>query len=287
MRRRLQARLAVLAARQRDRDLHGRKLSAKPKASPSLEYRVERYLLTHLTSLTSGAHLRAATLAVFYFTGAYYSISKRLFGLRYVFTRRLDDGHSNPSGAGGRAGYEVLGVLLAVQMVVRGYLHVREQLLAAAPAPLSSHPHQQQEAEDYDDQQDFRERAALPFDANVSLDEHAYSANNELLVDPGGGGGRGNQRSLAAIGTTTHTPVPRGERARYDLSRADAVMGWIKGRQQRKCTLCLDEMKDPAATGCGHVFCWACIGDWVREKPECPLCRREAMVQHILPLRAA
>ncbi|KAF3348846.1 ABC transporter G family member 21 [Verticillium dahliae VDG2] len=56
---------------------------------------------------------------------------------------------------------------------------------------------------------------------------------------------------------------------------------------QRKCTLCLEPMRDPAATGCGHVFCWSCIGDWVREKPECPLCRREALVQHILPLRAA
>jgi peroxin-10 len=64
------------------------------------------------------------------------------------------------------------------------------------------------------------------------------------------------------------------------------VMDWIKGQQQRKCTLCLEELKDPAATQCGHVFCWTCIGDWVREKPECPLCRRAAMAQHILPLRS-
>jgi peroxin-10 len=126
---------------------------------------------------------------------------------------------------------------------------------------------------------------------NVSLDANAYSSNNELLglsssnntTTPGTNG----QRSLEQIGHTTHTPVPkRGNR--YDLAeKAGVIMGWIKGGQQRKCTLCLEEMKDPSATQCGHVFCWVCIGDWVREKPECPLCRREAMVQHILPLRVA
>jgi peroxin-10 len=62
-------------------------------------------------------------------------------------------------------------------------------------------------------------------------------------------------------------------------------MPWIKG-QNRKCTLCLEELKDPSVVGCGHVFCWACIGDWVREKAECPLCRREVAMQHVLPLRA-
>jgi peroxin-10 len=90
---------------------------------------------------------------------------------------------------------------------------------------------------------------------------------------------------LVEIGATTHTPVPKGGRARYDLGDRQGVMGWIKGSQQRKCTLCLEEMKDPAATQCGHVFCWVCIGDWIREKPECPLCRRQALAQGVLPLR--
>lgn len=240
-------------------------------AVPSTSYRMQRYLLAHLSSITSGAHLHALVLATFYFTGAYYSLSKRLFGLRYVFTRRIEEGEGN------RAGYEVLGVLLVVQMVVRGYMHLRDQVsLARLP-----------DAEEAGLDSMIRERAfGVGGGVNVSLDENAYSSNNELLPGITGPSGNGNQRSLVEIGVSTHTPVPKGGRPRYDLGASEAIMAWIKGRQQRKCTLCLEELKDPAATQCGHVFCWACIGDWVREKPECPLCRREALVQHILPLRA-
>ncbi|KAK3394247.1 Pex12 amino terminal region-domain-containing protein [Podospora didyma] len=276
LRKRLQARLAVLAARQQQQQQQQHQQQqqqqqaggGKLKKANTFEYRVQRYLLNHLSSITSGAHLHAATLAVFYFTGAYYSLSKRVFGLRYVFTRRLDS-----ESQGGRVGYEVLGVLLAVQMVVRGYLHMREQISAHAAE---------------DQEQEIRERAfASGVVLDVSLDHNSYTSNNELLGGASArGDGNGNQRSLVEIGASMHTPVPKGGQARYDLAEA-AVMSWIKGQQQRKCTLCLEEMKDPAATQCGHVFCWACIGDWVREKPECPLCRREAMMQHILPLRVA
>ncbi|KAH6853428.1 Pex12 amino terminal region-domain-containing protein [Chaetomium sp. MPI-CAGE-AT-0009] len=269
LRTRLQSRLATLTRQGRDeaRDKSGR---------PGAEYRMVRYVLAHLGPLTSGAHVQAVVLAVFYFTGAYYSLSKRVWGLRYVFTRRVDEAGAAGAGAaaagGGRAGYEVLGVLMVVQMLVRGWMHVREQLADGGHGQGG---------------EEFRERAAFGpgADVDVSLDENAFTSNNELLG--GGAGGSGSaQRSLGEIGAMAHTPVPRAGRARYDLA-SEKVMGWIKGEQQRKCTLCLEELKDPAATQCGHVFCWACIGDWVREKPECPLCRREAMVQHILPLRVA
>ncbi|KAL2165476.1 hypothetical protein VTH06DRAFT_776 [Thermothelomyces fergusii] len=295
IRRRLQSRLATLSRRRRQQQQHQK----QPGRGGMTEYRVLRYLLAHLPALTSGAHVRAATLAVFYFTGAYYELSKWVWGLRYVFTTRagrVDDGHGHGHGAGagaaaagGRAGYEVLGVLLVVQMAVRAWLHVREQLSPSGPA--AGGEGEGEEGED-EEEMGFRERAAFGPGANVdvSLDGNAFTSNNELLDGSGGGGGGGgssSQRSLAEIGAMAHTPVLKAGRARYDLGASDKVMGWIKGAQQRKCTLCLEELKDPAATQCGHVFCWSCIGDWVREKPECPLCRREALVQHILPLRVA
>ncbi|KAH9909020.1 Pex12 amino terminal region-domain-containing protein [Xylariomycetidae sp. FL2044] len=244
---------------------------------------LQAYLLANLTSITSPAALHALSLALFYFGGSYYELAKRLTGLRYIFTQRVE-----PSAD--RAGYEVLGLLLVVQMAVQGYLHVSSTLNAFSSSSSSS---SSQTASD-------RERtSAYQFQGGTySLDENAYTTNNSLLTPAGAASASstGAQPTRIDVALATHTPpvVPAGTgdqhqqpstAARYDLAE-EGNMRWIRGAQQRKCTLCLEELKDPSATPCGHVFCWACIGDWVREKPECPLCRREALVQHILPLRA-
>ncbi|KAI9155950.1 peroxisome biogenesis factor 10 [Blastocladiella emersonii ATCC 22665] len=39
------------------------------------------------------------------------------------------------------------------------------------------------------------------------------------------------------------------------------------------CVLCMSACESPALCPCGHVFCWPCVGAWLHEKPECPLCR--------------
>lgn len=226
----------------------------------SRSYRIQSYILTHISTVTSPSPLHALTLTVFYFSGAYYQLSKRLFGLRYIFTKRI-----GPSEA--RVGYEVLGVLLVLQIAVQGWLHLHstwksiEGSLTIADAGSI-----------------VGGSAMLEGGVEVSLDPNAYAANNELLIKSGH-----VSSSISSIEKATHTLVLA--EPRYHL-KDENVMGWIKGQQQRKCTLCLEELKDPAATQCGHVFCWKCIGDWVREKPECPLCRRAALVQHILPLRS-
>ncbi|KAI0465785.1 Pex12 amino terminal region-domain-containing protein [Xylaria cf. heliscus] len=283
-----------------------KKPSGKSKPSPTQtwSYKVQTYLLANLPTLTSPAPAHALSLALFYFSGSYYELAKRLTGLRYIFTSRTPaGGQGSNEPAADRAGYELLGVLLAVQMSVQAYLHIRSTVESFSTA---SQQQQQQLLSS-------RERSAGAGagagggggNVHVSLDEHAYSANNAILLTEMGTPGTSAGQSAATrvdVAAVTHTPPPPPRQAgtasaggggggggddgvRYDLADEDA-MRWIKGAQQRKCTLCLEELKDPAATQCGHVFCWACIGDWVREKPECPLCRREAMVQHILPLRA-
>jgi peroxin-10 len=202
-------------------------LAKTQEGKPSLTRRAQAYILEHLQSITSPAPLYAVGLSIFYFTGAYYHISKRLTGLRYIFTKRIEASDQ-------RIGYEVLGVLLVLQMTVQSWLHVKSVL-----------------------ERDSSEQKA---DGQVDTD--------------------GNIRKT--IETHTHTPV--AIEPRYTL-QDETSLGWIEGQQQRKCTLCLEELKDPSATTCGHVFCWTCIADWVKEKAECPLCRQAVMSQHILPLR--
>ncbi|KAI1802756.1 Pex12 amino terminal region-domain-containing protein [Daldinia bambusicola] len=256
------------------------------KGKTTWSYRLQAYLLTHLTSLTSPSHVHAVSLALFYFGGSYYELAKRITGLRYVFTRKVP---SEPS-ADRAAGYELLGVLLAVQMAVQAYLHVRAALASASDAPDTAALGATSASV---------ERPRSGGILAVSLDNNAYTSNNELLLATAAGSaqaaGAGAGAGAGGVGggtridilAATHTPPPPGGASspRHDLAD-EKGMRWIKGVQQRKCTLCLEELKDPSATPCGHVFCWGCIGDWVREKPECPLCRREALVQHILPLQA-
>lgn len=220
----------------------------------SYSYRIQSYLLTHLATITSPSPLHALTLTIFYFSGSYYQLSKRIFGLRYIFTKRI-----GPSEA--RVGYEVLGVLLLLQMSVQSYLHISSNLSRPETANISTLA---------------GSSAILPGGVEISVHNISSSSNELLLAST-------SHVPISNIGKVTHTEVL--SKPRYDLSD-EKLMGWIKGTQNRKCTLCLEELKDPSVVSCGHVFCWACIGDWVREKPECPLCRREALIQHILPLRA-
>ncbi|KAH8815466.1 Pex12 amino terminal region-domain-containing protein [Xylogone sp. PMI_703] len=223
----------------------------------SFSFWLQNYLLDNLNTITSPAPLHALTLAVFYFSGSYYQLSKRIFGLRYIFTKRI-----NPSEA--RVGYEVLGVLLVLQLGVQAYLHLQSTLRSL---------------KNTNTQAEVKGTVGLDNGANVSLSLNKFTTNNELLFSSGISG---LPLPANALSQTTHTPVLPS--ARYDLAHDD-TMKWVKGKQARKCTLCLEELKDPSAALCGHVFCWTCISDWVKEKEECPLCRRELKSQHVLPLR--
>lgn len=258
LRRRLRAKLETTVRKSQQRRASSPARSSQPTPKTA---QLQQYLLKHLDALTSPSLIYALSLATFYFTGAYYELSKRLIGMRYVFTRKVE-----PSDQ--RVGYEVLGVLLVLQMLVQGYTHAQEAIrdVQSTQQPLAT-------TSTADDSAIADDDATPAFSAPLLFE--ASSA-----TDP-----KAQREHLARV---TNTPIPMtasGEGAHhYDLND-DETMRWIDGKQQRKCTLCLEAMKDPAATTCGHVFCWQCIGEWLREQPMCPLCRQSALVQHVLPLQ--
>ncbi|OBT85435.1 hypothetical protein VE02_04850 [Pseudogymnoascus sp. 03VT05] len=234
-----------------------RRLS-KDQQQSSRSFKFQSYILRHLAAITSPSPIHAATLTVFYFSGSYYQLSKRIWGLRYIFTKKIGESEA-------RIGYEVLGVLLVLQIAVQSWIHLNSTV---AEFSQPTHTANAQGSG----------TALLDNGVEISLNENSFTSSNELLLDASTGAG-----STINIERAMHTPVLSAPRVEL---KGDDVMAWIKGAQQRRCTLCLEDMKDPSATQCGHVFCWTCIGDWVREKPECPLCRRGCLAQHILPLRS-
>ncbi|GAM89231.1 hypothetical protein ANO11243_072680 [Dothideomycetidae sp. 11243] len=233
----------------------------KRDSKPSRTHKLQSYLLSNLDTITSPSPIYAASLAIFYFTGAYYHLAKRLWGLRYIFTRRLEPSEQ-------RIGYEVLGVLLTLQLAVQAYSHMHSTLGSTPSAPTITAP-----------------SAVIDGGVELSLDPGSYASNTALLVDadPSPTDAAATQRRVRRV---THTPAPVGAGDDDDVVAVrladDKALAWI---EQRSCTLCLEPMRDPAATTCGHVFCWTCVRDWLAERAECPLCRQGCAPQHVLPLR--
>ena len=249
LRRRLRSKLEHNTSRQRAR--------LKPGDAPSRSLRLQEYILRHLDVLTSVSPIYAISLIAFYFTGSYYHIAKRLTSLRYIFTKKLGP-HEQ------REGYEVLGVLLVLQIAVQSILHVRETFFPQAASIGIAAP-----------------TAAL-VGPGIELPVNTSASDPTSLPQP-----RELPPGLAA---NTATPVLSEPRIELSDPTALAFIGAsadspAETEQQRKCTLCLDPYKDPSVTTCGHVFCWECVMDWVKEKPECPLCRQSISPQKVLPLR--
>ncbi|GAA6056167.1 hypothetical protein JCM3770_004240 [Rhodotorula araucariae] len=83
-------------------------------------------------------YLRSVHLAIFYLFGRYYNLSKRAAGIRFISMQgRRSKALAGAQPSSAPSSYEVLGVLMAVQIVVRGALAVRKRradaALAAAP----------------------------------------------------------------------------------------------------------------------------------------------------------
>ena len=51
------------------------------------------------------------------------------------------------------------------------------------------------------------------------------------------------------------------------------------------CNVCLDPVKDPVVTQCGHLFCWPCLFRWLNtHHRDCPVCKAGVSRENVIPI---
>lgn len=249
---------------------------------PIVHWLADRLPGSHALTGTNGlfAYVASAQLALFYLSGPYYTLAHRLVKADYVYasTQRPS---SQP------LSYEILGMLLAVQLLIKLGLSIRR---INFPAPASSDGTNAARASA---ETKRVEPVSLKIDGAVVSplgDSHrkvsSSNATNVPLVyaDPDVSASP-ERLGLGPIRTES-------EKQAFDLAqtavRTKTVQMEAIADEVLRCTLCMDrrepENGSSAVTECGHVFCWTCIEEWLKEKADCPLCRQAVHVSRVLPI---
>jgi peroxin-10 len=194
-----------------------------------------------------GGFANAAHLAMFYVYGDYYEWSGRASGARRAFVGAYA-GEERPS-------YAILGAFLAFQLTV-----VSIETLANVIGAFSS-----RRESSSDDSAD----ASTPNRRSAASRSRVLESDGRACVEPHESDDR---PKLDVFGQ----PIDDGKPSSSSSSTSPLV--------KTKCALCLSERRFPAATPCGHVFCWRCVAGWTTKKPECPLCRAPASPQSLVGL---
>ena len=237
---------------------------------------------SHALTGTNGlfAYVSSAQLALFYLSGPYYTLAHRLVKADYVYasTQRPS---SQP------LSYEILGMLLAVQLLIKLGLSIRR---INFPAPASSDGTNAARASA---ETKRVEPVSLKIDGAVVPplgDSHRKVSSSNVTNVPLVYADPDVSASPERLGLG---PIrTESEKQAFDLAqtavRTKTVQMEAIADEVLRCTLCMDrrepENGSSAVTQCGHVFCWTCIEEWLKEKADCPLCRQAVHVSRVLPV---
>ncbi|ETW08675.1 hypothetical protein H310_01205 [Aphanomyces invadans] len=56
------------------------------------------------------------------------------------------------------------------------------------------------------------------------------------------------------------------------------------GSYSFECNICLDHVKEPVVTLCGHLYCWSCLYRWISRNNQCPVCKAGVTQENVIPV---
>ena len=229
------------------------------------------------------AYLSAAHLMLFYLGGKFYSAAQRITGVTYISTIPKRPGYQPPS-------YEVLGVLLGIQLGVKALLELRAYRRG-----------RRAQTQRNDDEDDEKPNAGADPATTVVIDKSVFSHASQppkRLADQtstSSSQSHGSKSEAVVPLLYAHLPDDDDDQDRKTgggdgdvVAKMNTTAAASNASSTLQCTLCMDQRTPhrgtSAVTECGHCFDWTCITAWIAEKPECPLCRQPLQLHRILPV---
>ncbi|PLW07020.1 hypothetical protein PCANC_25540 [Puccinia coronata f. sp. avenae] len=254
-----------------DDQAHHQSELSQPESRIKLLQRKLYSWMSHLPTTLDRSTLdscNALHLSIFYLTGRYFQWSKRFSGITYL-SNRLRPLRPDGLGRVSPPSYEVLGVLMMIQLVVRVIERHRQAQRRREQLRLASEPVAILDDKEKDNAQ-ISERV-LTVDGRL-IDEMMFQTEEDD-EDKEADSASGSEKEEHERKEIAHE-CPDGV---IIDNLSDQVI-------TRRCTLCLGSRKDQTSLECGHLFCWKCLVSWVKEKPECPLCRHSVHPTELLPI---
>lgn len=228
----------------------------------SLIFKIKK-ILSKLTfiSLVDAMNLH---LALFYMSGKYYQISKRLFGMRYAFNYVPNSRSRQANG-----NYELLGGAMIIQLIIKYGNLFRKYANSLVKDDKNNDLIRREQKSVV-----RKAKNGIYYDM-IELKENQEEENGTDKDKGAETEAESESENNSASCTMAITVIDLEDKSKLPYIKEDS----------RTCMLCLSPMRDPSCASCGHVFCWGCIMEWCKERNECPLCRNVIRQQQTLPLR--
>ena len=74
----------------------------------------------------------------------------------------------------------------------------------------------------------------------------------------------------------------------YEQHKGEAPKkGHTEGGSRFECNICLELANEPVVSTCGHLYCWTCIYEWMKQPKEtlvCPVCKSGISKESLIPI---